>query len=215
VLLPRRGLLTALGVLLGLLALAAAARGGEILLTWDEPIQHWVEAHRTSTLDTVFLTISRFGATIPVLVLGTAAAALTWRRCRAVGVALLVATFSRPLLEFAVKALVDRTPIGRLVTMAESMGLENMARQRKQDAPNRGVREADTGLDRIRDAVRAEHLLHERRVVLRPAEDHGHVAGLTPRPQQSENLPRRQLDLGPSTAGAVKPDGVAGRPGLR
>ncbi len=108
VLLPRRGLLTALGVLLGLLALAAAARGGEVLLTWDEPIQHWVEAHRTSTLDTVFLTISRFGATIPVLVLGTAAAALTWRRCRAVGVALLVATFSRPLLEFAVKALVDR-----------------------------------------------------------------------------------------------------------
>jgi undecaprenyl-diphosphatase len=108
VLLPRPRLLTALGVLLGLLAVAAAMGGGQILLTWDEPIQRWVESNRTPTLDDVFLTISRFGSTIPVLVLGTTAAAVTWRRCRAVGVALLVATFSRPLLEFTVKALVDR-----------------------------------------------------------------------------------------------------------
>ena len=108
VLLPRRSLLVALGGLFLAMAAAAASWGGRVLLTWDEPIQRWVEAHRSTTLDTVFLTLSRCGATVTVLALGTLAAIVTWRRCRAVGVALLVATFSRPLLEFTLKALVDR-----------------------------------------------------------------------------------------------------------
>ena len=53
-----------------------------------------------------------------VLALGTVAAAFTWRRCRAVGVALLVATFSRPLLEAGIKLLIsrDRPDFDRLVT---------------------------------------------------------------------------------------------------
>lgn len=108
VLLPRRRLIALLAVTFAVLAVSAALWGGEVLLTWDEPIQRGVEARRTSLLDDLFLTVSRFGSTIPVLALGTLAAAVTWRRCRAVGTAVLVATFSRPVLEFTVKALVDR-----------------------------------------------------------------------------------------------------------
>src|SRR5262245_46377893 len=109
VLRSRPWLVYALAGAFAALALAAATRGGQILLTWDVPIQRWVEGHRTPGLDTFFLTVSRLGSTVTVLVAGTLASVVTWRRCRAVGVALLVATFSRPLLEFTIKAVVDRS----------------------------------------------------------------------------------------------------------
>jgi undecaprenyl-diphosphatase len=108
VLLSRPRLVLVLAAVFAALALAAAMWGGQVLLTWDEPIQRGVEARRTSALDELFLTVSRFGSTIPVLVIGTLASIVTWRRCRAVGTVVLVATFSRPALEFIVKALVDR-----------------------------------------------------------------------------------------------------------
>jgi membrane-associated phospholipid phosphatase len=117
VLLPRRYLMVLLGALLAGLAIAAALSGGALLLLWDEPLQRGVEAHRTSGLDELFLTFSRLGSTVFVLLVGTILAAVTWRRCRAVGVALLVATFSRPLLETAIKLLIgrDRPDFDRLV----------------------------------------------------------------------------------------------------
>ena len=117
VLLPRRRLLIALAALLVALATAAALGNGQALLTWDEPIQRGVEASRTSALNDVFLTISRLGSTLVVLSLGTLAAVLTWRRCRAVALALIVATFARPAIEFIVKGLVgrDRPEFDRLV----------------------------------------------------------------------------------------------------
>ena len=117
ILLPRRYLMVLLGALLAVLAVAAALNGGALLLLWDEPIQRGVEARRTTGLDELFLTFSRLGSTVFVLALGTVAAAVTWRRCRAVGVALLVATFSRPLLEAAIKLLIsrDRPDFDRLV----------------------------------------------------------------------------------------------------
>jgi undecaprenyl-diphosphatase len=108
ILLPRPRVMLALGALLIALAMAAAMQSGQVLLTWDEPIQRAVESNRGSTVDQIFLSISLLGSTVPVLVLGSVASAVTWRRCRAVGTALLVATFSRPLLEFTLKALVDR-----------------------------------------------------------------------------------------------------------
>jgi undecaprenyl-diphosphatase len=118
ILLPRRYLMVLLGVLLAGLAAAAALKGGALLLLWDEPIQRGVEASRTTAMDHLFLTFSRLGSTVFVLVMGTVAAAVTWRRCRAVGVALLVATFSRPLLEAGIKLLIsrDRPDFDRLVT---------------------------------------------------------------------------------------------------
>src|SRR5919108_724682 len=117
ILLVRRRLLMALGALLVAFAIAAAMNHGHILLTWDEPIQRGVEANRTSGLTRFFLTVSRLGSTIPVLALGTLAAAATWRRCRAVSTVLFVATFTRPALEFMIKALIgrDRPDFARLV----------------------------------------------------------------------------------------------------
>lgn len=118
VLLPRRWLLIGLAVLLGALAVAAAMAGGQTLLTWDEPIQRGVEARRTEDLNEFFLTVSRLGSTVVVLALGLTAAAVTWQRCRAVGMALLAATLSRPLLEAFIKTTVerDRPNFNRMVT---------------------------------------------------------------------------------------------------
>jgi undecaprenyl-diphosphatase len=116
-LLRRRRLLIALGALLVALATAAALGNGQALLTWDEPIQRGVEANRTPALNDLFLMLSRLGSTVVVLVLGTLATILTWRRCRAVATALLIATFARPAIEFIVKGLVgrDRPDFDRLV----------------------------------------------------------------------------------------------------
>lgn len=101
-------LLGALAGLFVVLAVAAMVSGGWLLLTWDEPIQRNVEANRTSLADDVFRWISFLGSTKVVLVLGAALAAVSWRRCRAVAVLVLIAMVSRPLLEFALKAFVDR-----------------------------------------------------------------------------------------------------------
>jgi undecaprenyl-diphosphatase len=107
-LLPRRRLLLLLGLLFVGLALAAAIANGQVLLTWDEPIQRTVEANRTAALDDFFRTVSRLGSTIPVLAVGSLLTLITWRRCPAVAVAVLVAMLSRPLIEFTLKATVDR-----------------------------------------------------------------------------------------------------------
>ncbi len=117
ILLVRKRLILALGALLVAFAIAAAMNHGQLLLTWDLPIQRGVQDHRTSGLTRFFLDVSRLGSTIPVLVLGTLAAAVTWRRCRAVSTVLFVATFARPVLEFTIKSVVsrDRPDLGRLV----------------------------------------------------------------------------------------------------
>jgi len=103
-----RHVLVAIGAVFGFLALAATIANGWLLLRWDEPIQRFVENNRSGALDTFFLTASRLGSTMIVLTLGGLFAVLTWNRCRAVSVALIVATLGRPLLEYVLKALVDR-----------------------------------------------------------------------------------------------------------
>ena len=90
------------------LAIAAWAADGSLLLRWDEPIQRMVEDARSSTATAVVKRISFLGSTAAVLTLGGLLAAASWRRCRAVATVVLVATLSRPLLEFTLKAIVDR-----------------------------------------------------------------------------------------------------------
>lgn len=91
-----------------LLAVLAAVAHGAVLLWWDEPIQRWVEGHRTDTLDGFFLYMSRFGG-LQVVVVGLAILlGLVWRRCRPLFGLLLVATLARPLLEWTLKATIDR-----------------------------------------------------------------------------------------------------------
>ena len=105
---PRPRLLVALAIVLLALAAAAWVSNGALLLIWDEPIQQFVEDARTSWATGVVRWISFLGSTMVVLVLGGVLAAAAWWRCRAVAVAVLIATLARPLLEFTVKALVDR-----------------------------------------------------------------------------------------------------------
>ena len=97
-----------LAVLLLSLAVGAFVKGGWLLLHWDEPIQRAVEDTRTSGATAIVKRISFLGSTIAVLTLGSVLAAISWRRCRAVATVILIATFSRPLLEFMLKAIVDR-----------------------------------------------------------------------------------------------------------
>jgi undecaprenyl-diphosphatase len=90
------------------LALLASIAHGTVLLWWDEPIQRWVEAHRSGTLDDFFGYMSRFGG-LQVVVAGLALLlVLVWRTCRPLFVLLLAATLARPLIEWTIKALVDR-----------------------------------------------------------------------------------------------------------
>jgi undecaprenyl-diphosphatase len=113
----RRKLLITVAAAFGFFALAATIANAWLLRRWDVPIQRFVEDNRNGALDTFFLTISRFGSTVVVLAIGGALTLLTWRRCRAVAIAVAVATVARPLLEFTVKALVgrDRPDFERMV----------------------------------------------------------------------------------------------------
>ena len=112
-----RHLLLAIGAIFGFLAVSAAVADGWLLLRWDHPIQSFVERNRTEALDTFFLTMSRFGSTLVVLSIGTLLSVLTWGRCRAVSIAIFVATFGRPVIEFTLKQLVgrDRPDLERMV----------------------------------------------------------------------------------------------------
>ena len=91
-----------------LLAVAAAVSDGAVLLTWDEPLQRAVEGARTSWLDTVVKTISLLGGTHAAVIGLVVLLLLVWRRCRSLALVLLVATVARPLVEWTLKALVDR-----------------------------------------------------------------------------------------------------------
>ena len=109
-------LLTVLATLFVGLAASALISSGALLLTWDEPIQRAVEGSRTAFADDVFRRISFLGSTQGGA-RGCVLAAVAWRRCRAVGVVVLLALVSRPLLEFTLKAVVgrDRPDLERLV----------------------------------------------------------------------------------------------------
>lgn len=107
-LLARPALIATLGAVFALMAIAAALSGGKLLLTWDEPLQHFVEGARTPALNRFFLQVSSLGSTMTVLTLGTGTALLVWHRCRAVATMIVVAMLSRPLLEFTLKLLVSR-----------------------------------------------------------------------------------------------------------
>jgi undecaprenyl-diphosphatase len=86
-------------------------------LVWDEPITRWLVDSRTSTLDEIFLRISFLGSTRVVLVVSALAAAIAWKRCPRLAIAIVVIALARPLAEFALKELVSRDrPVGdRLV----------------------------------------------------------------------------------------------------
>jgi membrane-associated phospholipid phosphatase len=96
-------------------ALAVGARFG--WLGWDQPITDAVVDARSGDRDDLALAISRFGSTPIVLTVSAVLAAVAWRRCPRLAVAIVVIALARPLTEFVVKELVarDRPAGDRLV----------------------------------------------------------------------------------------------------
>lgn len=90
------------------LALFAAVDGGSVLLTVDEPITRWVVDRRTETLTDFFNAASKLGDNIVVFVVAVILAAATVQRCRYLAAAFIGAAAVRPLLEFILKAGIDR-----------------------------------------------------------------------------------------------------------
>ncbi len=90
------------------LAVLAAYDGSRLLLTVDEPIQRWVAQHRSDDWTAFFNAVSHLGDNRIVLPLGVLLAAVTFRRCRYLAIAVLLALAVRPGLEFVLKSLIDR-----------------------------------------------------------------------------------------------------------
>lgn len=86
-------------------------------LVWDEPITEWVVDARTAGLDAFWRRVSFLGSTRVVFPVSAVLAAVAWRRCPRLAMAILVVALARPLTEFAIKELIGRDrPVGdRLV----------------------------------------------------------------------------------------------------
>jgi len=100
----QRWILPAAGTMF--IALAVGAMAG--WLVWDEPITRWVIDARGTTRDSLFRRVSSLGSTRIVLTVSFVAAAVSWRRCPRLAVAILVLALARPLAEWAIKELVSR-----------------------------------------------------------------------------------------------------------
>ena len=78
-------------------------------LPWDEAITKWiVDDLRTPWLDALVKRVSFLGSTKVVLSVAAVAAALAWRRCPRLAIAIVVIAVARPLAEFALKELFSR-----------------------------------------------------------------------------------------------------------
>ncbi|MDQ3680189.1 MAG: phosphatase PAP2 family protein [Actinomycetota bacterium] len=90
------------------LALAAAVSDAALLRVWDEPVQRAVENARTPWLDTLVMAISQLGGTTIAVVGLLVLLSVVLAQCRSLALALFLATAARPLLEWALKRIIDR-----------------------------------------------------------------------------------------------------------
>ena len=99
------------------LAVLAAFDSGAPLRPVDEPVTRALIGLRTPWLDMFVKTISALGGVTVVVAVAVVLLLLVWHQCRALAWTLLAATAARPLLEWALKELVDRQrpDIDRLV----------------------------------------------------------------------------------------------------
>ena len=99
------------------LALAAAIDGGSLLRTWDEPVTRVLMDVRSPGLDGIVKALSGLGGLTIVTLVLVLLLLLVWHECRSLALVLLAASVARPLLEWTLKELVDRSrpDLGRLV----------------------------------------------------------------------------------------------------
>lgn len=86
-------------------------------LPWDEPITEAAVDARSPWRDDLARSVSFLGSTPVVLGVAALAAAVSWRRCRRLALAIVVIALARPLIEFGLKELIarDRPAGDRLV----------------------------------------------------------------------------------------------------
>lgn len=90
------------------LAVLASTDGSSVLLRIDEPVARWVSDVRTGAWTDFFNGASRLGDNIVVFAIAAPLAVVTWFRCRYLAVAIVLAAAFRPLMEFILKAGIDR-----------------------------------------------------------------------------------------------------------
>jgi membrane-associated phospholipid phosphatase len=90
------------------LAVLASTDASSVLLRVDEPVARWVSDIRTDTWTDFFDGASRLGDNIVVFAIAAPLAVTTWFRCRHLAVAIVLAAAFRPLMEFILKAGIDR-----------------------------------------------------------------------------------------------------------
>ena len=103
---------------------------------------------------------------------------------------------ARGLVELAGRAQPGEQVVG-------AAGAGGAAQEGEQPAAKAGVRERHRAVDRERDAVGVEHLLHHRRVARGVAEHHRHLARRGAVAEQREHVRAHQLDLGALAARRV------------
>ena len=103
--------------LAGMVVSATAVGAAAGWLPWDEPITRWMVDSRTEGVNDFFRRVSFLGSTPVVVVVSLTAAAVAWRRCPRLAIAILLVLIARPVAEAALKELVGRDrPVGdRLV----------------------------------------------------------------------------------------------------
>lgn len=94
--------------ILTFLAVGAAVGGGELLRTWDVPVQRAVEGARTPWLNDFMHAVTQLGGHAAVVIGMVVLVALAWRRCHALAIVVISATLARPIVEHILKILADR-----------------------------------------------------------------------------------------------------------
>jgi undecaprenyl-diphosphatase len=82
--------------------------GGSALLVVDEPIQRWVESHRTDGLTDAARLFSRLGSNTVVFSVFAVLVIWAYRHCHTLALTLAAAVLMKPPLEFIVKTIIDR-----------------------------------------------------------------------------------------------------------
>ncbi len=90
------------------LAVGAAISKGDLLLTWDEPLERAVDDLRVPWLVSVVKVISSLGGTTVVVAGLVVLLLFVYRRCHSLALVLLAATLARPIVEWGLKSLIDR-----------------------------------------------------------------------------------------------------------
>ncbi|HVE45907.1 MAG TPA: phosphatase PAP2 family protein [Acidimicrobiales bacterium] len=89
------------------LALAAAI-DESMLRRWDEPVSRFLMDLRSPGLDGIVKALSGLGGLTIVTLVLVLLLLLVWHECRSLALVLLAASVARPLLEWSLKALIDR-----------------------------------------------------------------------------------------------------------